>query len=158
MRVSYISSVERALSLQPGSVSVEHWSVSSRRRLLQEFLDLTTVIIAPVYSTSNVSTAVTSGALQTSLMADGIAVSSITAPSIIYPKNEENDTPSGGDTQNTTEITLTEDSFDFSDPLVIGVIIVGATVAVFVVFVLICCLCCHSPTGNIILQQSSNWT
>jgi hypothetical protein len=147
MRSSYIASVETALSLQSGSVSVERWSVSSRRRLLQEFLDLVTVIITPVSSASTVSTAVTSGVLQTSLVADGIAVSSITAPSISYINVEVNDSPSGGDTPNTEEKTAsTEDSDDASDFWLIVAIVAGASIAVIVfISVLIFYLCRHSP-------------
>ena len=138
-------------------MSVEILSDSSRRRLLQEFVEITTIITTPVSSALNVSTAVTSGVLKTSLIADGIAVSSLTAPSIVYIEAEGSDTHVGGNTTNTRETsTPTEASIDFSGLWVIGLITFGSTVAVFgCVCVLICCFCFHSHGEDVISQKPS---
>ena len=126
-------------------MSAEILSESSRRRLLHDFLDLKTTIVTSVSSALNVSTAVTSGVLQASLVADGIDVSSITAPSIVYIEAEVNDTPTVGTTLNNTEMsTPAEDLVIFFDLFyfwAIGLIKFGATITVFVfLFAFICCL------------------
>jgi hypothetical protein len=90
-RLTYISAIETALSLESGSVSVKSAVISeesavTNRRLLQVYLDIKTQLFIPVSSVLHTIDAIRSGRLQSSVIAGGINVISVTDVLILNPE------------------------------------------------------------------------